>query len=347
MPFGSSLRRALIAASGLPGADRAVDIVEGLAPRPRNRLVVLTYHRVARPGEEPDLWPGLISATPEAFERQAAVLAERYRVVSIGEVLAAVAGETRLPERAVAITFDDAYGDFGRHAWPVLRRRGLPVTLFVPTAYPDAAGAAFWWDRLYAAVRSAPLGSALPGPGGTMLLAREHDRGPVFDRLRTALKALPHDRLLEAVERIVSATGHGTARNPVLGWDDLRRLAAEGVALAPHTRTHPLLTRIGEEAALAEVTGSLDDLRARVPSAVPVLAYPSGAHDATTAAVAARAGCVLAFTTARGGFAPARSDAYRIPRINVGGRTPAALIRAQVVWASRTAAPRSSAPREG
>lgn len=46
---------------------------------------------------------------------------------------------------AVAITFDDAYTNFEREAWPRLREHGLPVTLFVPTRF---VGKANEWAEL-------------------------------------------------------------------------------------------------------------------------------------------------------------------------------------------------------
>jgi peptidoglycan/xylan/chitin deacetylase (PgdA/CDA1 family) len=39
-----------------------------------------------------------------------------------------------LPERAVALTFDDGYASVVRTAWPLLKERGLAATLFVVTA---------------------------------------------------------------------------------------------------------------------------------------------------------------------------------------------------------------------
>jgi peptidoglycan/xylan/chitin deacetylase (PgdA/CDA1 family) len=49
----------------------------------------------------------------------------------MGELLRRLdAGET-LPERTVVVTFDDGFADFAAAAWPALRARALPATLYV------------------------------------------------------------------------------------------------------------------------------------------------------------------------------------------------------------------------
>src|SRR5687768_15139138 len=125
--------------------------LERLFPRSQSVLTVLAYHRVEQPGRRTELDPALLSATPEAFERQVAYIARACSPLSLDEVLAVRRGEAAMPPRAVLLTFDDAYRDFAEHAWPVLRRHGVPATLFVPTAYAGDSDLRFWWDRLHAA----------------------------------------------------------------------------------------------------------------------------------------------------------------------------------------------------
>src|SRR4051812_42228651 len=97
------------------------------------QLAILTYHRIGQPEHGP---PGIISATPNDFEEQLRPPAGSGRAISPAALLAARAGGAPLPRHPVLVTFDDAYADFGLEAWPVLRRLGVPVTLFVPTAFP-------------------------------------------------------------------------------------------------------------------------------------------------------------------------------------------------------------------
>lgn len=308
---------------------RLVDLLERWNGWRDNLLAVLTYHRVDEIGARPHLSPSLLSATPASFAAQMEYLARHYRVVAVQDVLAALREEATLPPRAVLITFDDAYVDFAEHAWPVLRRLGLPVTVFVPTAYPDHPERVFWWDRLYQAV-SDPSRSALNTPEGRIPLGSAGQRRRAFKRLREHVKTLDHDA---AMAWIAAVCGEPIPppEPTVLGWEALRQLARQGVTLGAHTQTHPLINRVSLARAQAEALGSLADLRREIGDVLPIFAYPSGGVDAQVAAQLALAGFALAFTTERGLNDLATADPLRLRRINVGVRTPLAALRAQLV----------------
>nr|WP_281386058.1 polysaccharide deacetylase family protein [Nocardioides luti] len=51
-----------------------------------------------------------------------------------------------LPERAVALTFDDGYASVLETAWPLLQERRMPATFYVVSGYLDS-GERFPWDR--------------------------------------------------------------------------------------------------------------------------------------------------------------------------------------------------------
>lgn len=327
---------------GGPLADGLVRLIERVAPWRPGVLAVLTYHRVDEPASRPDLLPSLLSATPAAFEAQVRCLAERFSPVSMAEVLEAAGRPTRLPRRAVLVTFDDAYTDFARHAWPILRTAGVPVTLFVPTAYPGRQVEAFWWDRLWGALWSTTGRDRLTTPAGVLPLGTAADRAAAMRALRTRLKGMDDDAAKREVDRIVGeldASGDHASPTPapepaVLDWDALRGLAAEGVTLAAHTRTHPLLDRVDRDRAVAEIEGSREDLEREIGAALPVLAYPSGAHGGSAVEAARQASMTLAFTTERGGNDLRHADPLRLRRINVGRRAGTAVVSGQLVWAS-------------
>jgi glycosyltransferase involved in cell wall biosynthesis/peptidoglycan/xylan/chitin deacetylase (PgdA/CDA1 family) len=303
-------------------------------PRSAHSFTVLTYHRVGDAGSGP---PGIVSCSPEQFERHMAWLGRSGRAVPLDALLRARTERRPLARGSILVTFDDAYEDFRDQAWPVLRRHGVPVTLFVPTAFPDS-DRRFWWDRLFAALRAAPA-RMLDSPVGPLSLTSPDEQVAAYRRLREHVKSLPHDEAMSLVGRLVAELGPEPAGVPgVLGWDALRDLAAEGVALAAHSRTHPLLNRLPAERLEDEIAGSMADLRERTGAGTPAFVYPGGGVSDDAARVVADAGAVVAFTTEVGGNDARDADWLALRRINIGQRTGRVeILRARIALASATA----------
>lgn len=318
-------------------------------PRRRSSLAILTYHRIAPARDRPDLHPGL-RVDPDAFAHQIRLVAERAHPVSLAEVIDACSGGARLPARAVHVTVDDAYACVEDHAWPVLRAAGVPATLFVPTAHPDSTRT-FWWDRLHHALRSTSSRSV--GAGGCWWSTEDDiSRAQTFALLRRRVSTMAHGEAMALVDAIVDSAEVAAARPANSSWAALRRMAGEGLALAPHSRTHPRLDRIDPDRLDEEVAGSWDDLRSAVGAAAsPAFAPPGGGVDDAVRAVVRRAGMAVVMTTERGvnrGTALVGDD---LRRINVGPHTPTGLVRIQLcpeVHAARAGAAaacaRASAP---
>lgn len=297
---------------------------------------VLTYHRVDEPSARPWLYPALLSATPSGFEEQMAALATYAQPIGLPELLAAYRGDATLPRRAVLVTFDDAYRDFRERAWPVLKRRGIPVTLFVPTAYPGDPGRSFWWDRLWNAVVNTeqPLEVAGPGTG-----VRPDDRERRRTQARSLIEAhkrLPYQEAMKSVDEVCGRSAAEATQSEMLSWAELRSLAEEGVHVAGHSHEHPLLTRLDTALLRNDLERSRKVLESELPgkSYGSVLAYPGGQYDGAVIRTAADVGIELAFTTERGANRISHTDRFRLRRINVGMRSHPDLIRAQLAMST-------------
>lgn len=72
-----------------------------------------------------------------------------YHVMKLSDVADALKNGKELPEKAVAITIDDAYQSVYREAWPRLKAYGFPLTLFVTTKDVDGGAKVYLtWDQL-------------------------------------------------------------------------------------------------------------------------------------------------------------------------------------------------------
>ncbi len=290
-------------------------------------LRILTYHRVV-PSEGGTLAGSLASATRKAFDRQLAHLVEKYQVVSMSEVLEAAARGARLPEKSVLITFDDGYRDFAEVAWPLLKARRLPVTLFVPTGYPDQPHQVFWWDRLFWAFLRTRCNPWTDGTGRTFSLRSQAGRISGYRAVSSWIKSLPHDEAMALVERICQELGEEQpAPSDVLGWAELRRLADEGVTIGAHTRTHPILTRLPDDRLREEIVGSQEDLDRNIGRVLPIFCYPDGGHDERVLRLLRQEGFCLGFTTADGHNDLRSTDLLRLARTNITPRTTLSVFR--------------------
>lgn len=295
----------------------------------RPLLTVLTYHRVDWQSARPELDPALISAEPEEFERQMEWLARCATPISLADLLELKRDATALPRRAVLVTFDDGYRDFARLAWPVLRDHGVPVTLFVPTAFPGEPRRCFWWDRLHSALSRTPRRDSIETAAGRLPLATPKHRLRAHRALANQLARMPHDEAMMTVELMCTALEQPEPSCPLLDWGELRELADEGVTLAPHTRTHPRLDLIPLIEARREIAGSRDDLAREVGDPPPAFAFPGGAHDERLVQLLADQGFELGFTTHRGPNDLSGHGWLSLHRTNVGRRTTLPVLRAQ------------------
>lgn len=257
-------------------------------------LRVLVYHRVYGAHHRGDGDPHLWSATPEAFAAQMAFIARYFAPVTAWQVADALAGAAPLPRRAILVTFDDGYRDF-LNAWPILKRFGVPALVFVATAFPGSSRR-FWWDELYEIV-TATRADVLRAPGlPTMRLRGPRERWRAVRRLNRALKGLrvqERGALMDALRDQL-----GDAQRPeagVLSWDELRGLAAEGLAVGAHTVTHPALPSLTAEELRAEIEGAHADLARELGRFLPFFAYPYGLVDERAAPVLRALGYTGAF----------------------------------------------------
>src|SRR5215212_7889377 len=96
----------------------------------RSKALIVMYHRFT--GHEDGQ---AISA--RTFKEQLDYLQARYRLVPLSFIGEVIAGGKSLPPGLAAITIDDGYGDAYEIAFPLLRERRAPATLFVVTDFVD------------------------------------------------------------------------------------------------------------------------------------------------------------------------------------------------------------------
>ncbi|MDC1134267.1 polysaccharide deacetylase family protein, partial [Alphaproteobacteria bacterium] len=97
-----------------------------------NYASVLMYHRF---GE--NKYPTTNIKMDQFSDHIKELIKTKYNVIKIQDGLNAIQNISLVKDRSVIITIDDAYSSVFNNAWPILKKYGLPFTLFVSTDVID------------------------------------------------------------------------------------------------------------------------------------------------------------------------------------------------------------------
>lgn len=97
-----------------------------------NNAVILLYHHVSNDT------PKITSVSPEIFEQQLDYIEQNnFSVWPLEKIIDHINNGMHLPKKTLAISFDDAYESIYTEAYPRLKARNMPFTIFVTTESVD------------------------------------------------------------------------------------------------------------------------------------------------------------------------------------------------------------------
>ena len=112
------------------------------------QVIIFCYHRLV----DKVRYPGT-EIKPADFEAQMKALKDRgITVIGMQDLLAWKRGEKNIPPRCAVISFDDGWKSQYEVAWPILKKYGYPITLFIYTEGVRGGtlggGEAATWEQL-------------------------------------------------------------------------------------------------------------------------------------------------------------------------------------------------------
>lgn len=238
-----------------------------------SKIAILCYHRVGTGGIP------LYSSLPcQTFEAQMRHLRRHYRLVSMDEVCDQI-HNSHSCEPAVAVTFDDGYLGTYTEAFPILRRYGIPATVFL-TVGAIETGEVSWYDRVFLALQ------VVTGDKLDLFLDRPRRFNLISSpaRMAAAVEIITYLRTCSEMRRAEFCTMLETTvalpREPLAGrmmtWEQVREMHDSGIAFGNHTMTHPVVSRLTPEELDRELAESKAILEQRIGSTVAHFAFPFG-----------------------------------------------------------------------
>lgn len=114
------------------------------ADTPASHAVAFIYHRFGDAR-----YPSTNTQTNQFKAQLDWLAANHYQVWPLPKIVEYLRDGTALPDHVVAITLDDAFQSAYEHAYPLLKARGWPFTVFVSTDSVDSHESDFMsWDEL-------------------------------------------------------------------------------------------------------------------------------------------------------------------------------------------------------
>ena len=287
----------------------------------RERLLILAYHGISTHDEH--LWDDSMFMPAQVFQRRLELIGRSgCAVLPLPEAIERLYANS-LPERSVAITFDDGPQDFYSTAFPLLRERGFPVTVYLSTFYSDFNRPVF--DVMCAYLlwrgRSRVLNlERLIERDEKIDLSSESSRHEAVSRIREftskrQLSAEEKDRLLACVADELEINYQQLIDRRamhLLNPEEVKSLATQGVDFQLHTHRHR--TPMDRELFLREVEDNRNRIVAMTGRRADHFCYPSGAYESAFLPWLREAGVVSA-TTCDFGLASGASDPLLLPRL--------------------------------
>ena len=286
----------------------------------RQRLLILAYHGISLDDEH--LWNGSLFISAGTFRSRLQQLKKsRCAVLPLDQAIERLySGD--LPDRAVAITFDDGTSDFSRKAFPLLKEFDLPATLYLTTFYSEYQRPIFdvMCSYLLWKGRDATLDlKKLTGEVRKIELTENASREAALDQIH----AFVREQEMSAEEKDDFAAS--LARSLGVSYDDLleqrimhnltasevKQLASDGVDVQLHTHRHR--TPKDRKLFLREIEDNRASIKEMTGSTASHFCYPSGDYDQMFLPWLHEAG-VESATTCELGFASRDSNSLLLPR---------------------------------
>ncbi|QIP09494.1 polysaccharide deacetylase family protein [Bradyrhizobium symbiodeficiens] len=298
------------------------------ALRSRGAGAILRFERV-RPRRRGGFQPLRASEITPRFLDRAIRALERwnYEFLGMDEVCRRA---VTLPEqrRFVALTFDGAPKDLIDFAYPVLSHHAVPFTIYVPTAFPDGVGQAWWLGLEQVIARESRISLMMGEKEQRFVVTDSAEKQALFSHLERWLRSLSPADLSAAIADLCTRYRIDLAalsREASMDWEDLAKLAADPlVTIGSATVNYPVLANMKDSAALREMTMGKAVAESAFRREVGHFAFPFGDRASfrrSHVMMAEEAGLASAVSTISGIVdAEGRTNLRALPRISWDGR---------------------------
>ena len=287
------------------------------------------YHRVLPANDERSRIeePGMM-VTPESLRKHLDIVRQYFEIIHLSDWLDRKSRKLPLPGKACAITFDDGWADNYEFAFPILREKGTPATVFLVSDMVGT-GTIFWPERLARIVNA--VARDCPQSWSDQALGWLRDARTSYDfsdstptqeeisQLIAYAKKFTDREIHQRLDRIEASLNLTSNHHPpaLLNWEQISEMTDSGLIEAgSHTCHHIRLNdSLPVSTVEKEIIASKENIGKHTKHDVKVFCYPNGDYSAKALELVKQhyRGAV----TTKSGWNSATSDNHLLQRIGI------------------------------
>ena len=232
-------------------------------------LLNIVYHRIA-PSIDSYEYMGV---PVDVFEEHLKFIKDNFKVVNMTDGLDLVS-EERSNGIYVSINLDDGYMDNYQHAFPVIKKHGLTATIFLTTDF-IGQNHLFWWDEVFQIMKCS--GRKCHGFKSNNILKDAHRAARINNFLMNKKEPEIRD-FIDGLKKQYRIDKKITP-NQMLGWQQIKEMAASGIDFGSPTKTHRNLCLMEDSEIRRELADSKLELEKKLGLKKIGFCYPFGIYD--------------------------------------------------------------------
>jgi peptidoglycan/xylan/chitin deacetylase (PgdA/CDA1 family) len=287
----------------------------------KNQAFILMYHRILRTLDDGNAYvqPGMYVLS-NTFEQQMKVLRDRFKVISLKELLKRIKNGIDI-SGCCAITFDDGWIDNYVNAFPILKKYELPATIFLPTGFIGTKRS-FWPEELsYILKQPEGLKAAKQNIDELEPLFRKfiinNNETEFLENSILKFKNLPQHKRELYLHKLRLSCKYSNSERLLMNWQEVSEMGASDlIDFGAHTDEHIILDQVSLSVAEIEIERSHRVFKQHLGKYPVYFAYPDGKFTNQLSSTLFRYHFKAAVTTQKK-WVCQNIEAFKIPRIGV------------------------------
>ncbi|MBK7149203.1 MAG: polysaccharide deacetylase family protein [Bacteroidetes bacterium] len=222
-----------------------------------------------------------LAITPDHLESCLDYLSEKgYRFISLDELHQILVNKKKVNEKFICLTLDDGYLDNLIYAYPLLKKRQIPFTVYVTNCFPNRTGVLWWyWLEKYMA-RESFIKVSKQEKCDVISWIDFDDAKEKFHLIRKEILSMTHMEYIHFCKTELKLNDSDIEKDcskNALSWTELLELSKDPlVTIGAHTMNHIALAAQNMSVLRYEIEHSKVELEEKLSKKVEHFAYPYG-----------------------------------------------------------------------